>query len=66
MPFSEADRYRDWLVTVPSSLMKILSGMNLDPVVVSRKSLTLSVVYAPMIVSEDYGELVVFDDLKPR
>jgi len=66
VPFNDAYRYMDWLLTVPLLLMEILFVMNLDPAVMSSKSWTLGIGSALMIVSGYYGELVVTGDLTPR
>merc|ERR1711957_434998 len=65
VPFNDAYRYMDWLLTVPLLLMAILFVMNLDPAVMSSKSWTLGIGSALMIVSGYYGELVVTGDLTP-
>jgi len=66
VPFNDAYRYMDWLLTVPLLLMEILFVMKLSPEVMSSKSWTLGVGSALMIVSGYYGELVVTGDLTPR
>jgi len=66
VPFNDAYRYMDWLLTVPLLLIEILLVMNLSPEEFSRKSWTLGVGSALMIVSGYYGELTVTGDLTPR
>ena len=66
MPFNDAYRYMDWLLTVPLLLIEILLVMKLDEATYSAKSKTLGVGSALMIVSGYYGELTVTGDLTPR
>merc|ERR1711869_167715 len=66
IPFNDAYRYMDWLLTVPLLLIEILLVMKLDPATFSEKAKTLGVGSALMIVSGYYGELVVTGDLTPR
>jgi len=66
IPFNDAYRYMDWLLTVPLLLIEILLVMKLDEKVFSEKAWTLGVSSALMIVSGYYGELVVTGDLTPR
>merc|ERR1712048_763290 len=66
VPFNDAYRYMDWLLTVPLLLIEILLVMNLTPEEYSSKALTLGLGSALMIVSGYYGELVVTGDLTPR
>merc|ERR1711939_607156 len=66
IPFNDAYRYMDWLLTVPLLLIEILLVMNLDAETYSAKAKTLGVGSALMIVSGYYGELVVTGDLTPR
>jgi len=66
IPFNDAYRYMDWLLTVPLLLIEILLVMNLDAETYSAKAKTLGVGSALMIVSGYYGELVVSGDLTPR
>jgi len=66
VPFNDAYRYMDWLLTVPLLLLEILMVMNLSPEVFSFKAWTLGVASALMIVSGYYGELVITGDLAPR
>merc|ERR1712211_224793 len=66
VPFNDAYRYMDWLLTVPLLLIEILLVMNLDAETYSAKAKTLGLGSALMIVSGYYGELVVTGDLTPR
>merc|ERR1712187_337710 len=66
VPFNDACRYMDWLLTVPLLLIEILLVMKLDDKTYSSKAWTLGVGSALMIVSGYYGELVVTGDLTPR
>merc|ERR1712185_727041 len=66
IPFNDAYRYMDWLLTVPLLLIEILLVMKLDEAVFSKKAWTLGLGSALMIVSGYYGELVVTGDLTPR
>merc|ERR1711904_63894 len=66
IPFNDAYRYMDWLLTVPLLLIEILLVMRLDEKTFSEKAKTLGVGSALMIVSGYYGELVVTGDLTPR
>merc|ERR1712107_721202 len=66
LPFNDAYRYMDWLLTVPLLLIEILLVMKLDPETYAAKSKTLGVGSALMIVSGYYGELTVTGDLTPR
>jgi len=66
VPFNDAYRYMDWLLTVPLLLIEILLVMNLDAETYNSKAWTLGLGSALMIVSGYYGELVVTGDLTPR
>merc|ERR1712019_61855 len=66
VPFNDAYRYMDWLLTVPLLLIEILLVMKLDEKTFSDKAWTLGLGSALMIVSGYYGELVVTGDLTPR
>jgi len=66
VPFNDAYRYMDWLLTVPLLLIEILLVMKLKPEEYSSKAWTLGFGSALMIVSGYYGELVVTGDLTPR
>jgi bacteriorhodopsin len=66
VPFNDAYRYMDWLLTVPLLLIEILLVMKLDEATYAVKSKTLGVSAALMIVTGYYGELTVSGDLTPR
>merc|ERR1712014_433101 len=66
VPFNDAYRYMDWLLTVPLLLIEILLVMKLDEETYNKKAWTLGLFSALMIVSGYYGELVVTGDLTPR
>jgi len=66
VPFNDAYRYMDWLLTVPLLLIEILLVMKIDEAEFNSKAWTLGVGSALMIVSGYYGELVVTGDLTPR
>merc|ERR1711879_35041 len=66
VPFNDAYRYMDWLLTVPLLLIEILLVMKLDDKTYSSKAWTLGAGSALMIVSGYYGELVITGDLTPR
>merc|ERR1739845_133665 len=66
VPFNDAYRYMDWLLTVPLLLIEILLVMNISPEEYNTKAWTLGFGSALMIVSGYYGELVVTGDLTPR
>merc|ERR1719265_1650403 len=66
VPFNDAYRYMDWLLTVPLLLIEILLVMKLDERDYNEKAKNLGVSAALMIVSGYYGELVVTGDLTPR
>merc|ERR1711865_983445 len=66
VPFNDAYRYMDWLLTVPLLLIEILLVMKLSPEVYSTKAWTLGPFSALMIISGYYGELVVTGNLTPR
>merc|ERR1712100_441180 len=66
VPFNDAYRYMDWLLTVPLLLIEILLVMKLQPDEYSSKAWALGLGSALMIVSGYYGELVVTGDLTPR
>jgi len=66
IPFNDAYRYMDWLLTVPLLLIEILLVMNLDAQAFNDKAWTLGFGSALMIASGYYGELVVTGDLTPR
>jgi len=66
VPFNDAYRYMDWLLTVPLLLLEILLVMKLPASQLNSKGWTLGLGAALMIVSGYYGELVVTGDLTPR
>merc|ERR1711988_1400865 len=66
VPFNDAYRYMDWLLTVPLLLIEILLVMKLDDQTYNSKAWTLGLGSALMICSGYYGELVVTGDLTPR
>merc|ERR1712232_1310188 len=66
VPFNDAYRYMDWLLTVPLLLVEILLVMKLDEATYAAKSKILGAGSALMIISGYYGELVVTGDLTPR
>merc|ERR1712149_131518 len=66
VPFNDAYRYMDWLLTVPLLLIEILLVMKLDAETYSAKAKTLGVGSALMIISGYYGELTVTGDLSAR
>jgi len=66
VPFNDAYRYMDWLLTVPLLLIEILLVMNLTPSQFKCKSWALGLGSALMIVSGYYGEGFVSGDLAPR
>jgi len=66
VPFNDAYRYMDWLLTVPLLLIEILLVMRLDEDEYNKKAWTLGFGSALMIASGYYGELTVTGDLTPR
>jgi hypothetical protein len=66
VPFNDAYRYMDWLLTVPLLLLEILLVMKLDESTLKCKGWTLGLGSALMIVSGYYGELFISGDLTPR
>jgi len=66
VPFNDAYRYMDWLLTVPLLLIEILLVMKLDEGEFRCKSWTLGLGSALMIVTGYYGELIISGDLGPR
>jgi bacteriorhodopsin len=66
VPFNDAYRYMDWLLTVPLLLIEILLVCKLSEADFSKKAWTLGAGSALMIVSGYYGELVITGDLTPR
>jgi len=66
VPFNDAYRYMDWLLTVPLLLIEILLVCKLSDAEYSSKAWNLGLGSALMIVSGYYGELTVTGDLTPR
>merc|ERR1711972_153763 len=66
IPFNDAYRYMDWLLTVPLLLIEILLVMKLDEGALNTKGWTLGFGSALMICSGYYGELCITGDLTPR
>jgi len=66
VPFNDAYRYMDWLLTVPMLLMEIVLVMNLSGEQASQKCLTLGVSSALMIILGYPGELIINGDLSTR
>merc|ERR1711988_1870735 len=66
IPFNDAYRYMDWLLTVPLLLIEILLVMKLSPEEFADKARKLGVGSALMIFTGYYGELIVAGDLAPR
>jgi bacteriorhodopsin len=66
IPFNDAYRYMDWLLTVPLLLLEILFVMDLDEATLNAKGRVLGWGSALMIVSGYYGELTISGDLTPR
>jgi len=66
VPFNDAYRYMDWLLTVPLLLIEILLVMKLEEGEFRCKSWTLGLGSALMIVTGYYGELIISGDLGPR
>merc|ERR1711865_1279364 len=66
VPFNDAYRYMDWLLTVPLLLIEIILVMKLSPEEASSRSWTLGVGSAAMIACGYPGELIVSGDLSQR
>merc|ERR1719456_1852174 len=66
VPFNDAYRYMDWLLTVPLLLMEIVLVMNLPKEESNSKCWVLGTGSALMIVSGYKGELVLTGNLAPR
>merc|ERR1712216_1113517 len=66
VPFNDAYRYMDWLLTVPLLLIEILLVMNLPADEQSSKCWSLGTAAALMIVLGYPGELIVKGDLTTR
>lgn len=59
VPFNDAYRYMDWLLTVPLLLVEIILVMDLDSAEASKKSWQLGIAAALMIVLGYPGELIL-------
>jgi bacteriorhodopsin len=66
VPFNDAYRYMDWLLTVPLLLIEIILVMQLSPEESNRQCWRLGTLSALMILSGYKGELVLTGDLTPR
>jgi len=66
VPFNDAYRYMDWLLTVPMLLMEIVLVMKLSSEEASQKCVSLGVSSALMIVLGYPGELIVEGNLGQR
>jgi hypothetical protein len=66
VPFNDAYRYMDWLLTVPLLLIEIILVMTLTPEESNKQCWRLGVLSALMILSGYKGELVLTGDLTPR
>jgi len=66
VPFNDAYRYMDWLLTVPLLLIEIILVMKLSPAEAASKSQTLGSAAAVMILLGYPGELIVSGDLGTR
>jgi len=66
IPFNDAYRYMDWLLTVPMLLMEIVLVMKLEPEQATAKCQTLGVSSALMIILGYPGELIVEGELYMR
>merc|ERR1712238_206834 len=59
IPFNDAYRYMDWLLTVPLLLIEIILVMKLSPEETSRQGISLGASSALMIILGYPGELVL-------
>jgi len=66
VPFNDAYRYMDWLLTVPLLLMEIILTMKMSPAESSAYCKQLGVASAAMIAVGYPGELVISGDLSKR
>jgi len=66
IPFNDAYRYMDWLLTVPLLLIEIVLVMNLGEAETFTKSWQLGAAAALMIILGYPGELILGDDLSGR
>jgi len=62
VPFNDAYRYMDWLLTVPLLLIEIILVMKLSPEETMSKAITLGTASAAMIIIGYPGELLRSDD----
>merc|ERR1719388_68225 len=66
VPFNDAYRYMDWLLTVPLLLLEIIFCMSLTKEETSKEAWSLGISSAAMIAVGYPGELVVTGNLMPR
>merc|ERR1711924_71697 len=66
VPFNDAYRYMDWLLTVPLLLIEIVFVMKLSDEETKKKATTLGVASGLMICNGYPGELIVEGDLSVR
>jgi bacteriorhodopsin len=66
IPFNDAYRYMDWLLTVPMLLAEIILVMNLPAAEASEKCVSLGAAAALMILLGYPGELIVEGNLSTR
>jgi len=66
VPFNDAYRYMDWLLTVPLLLLEIIFCMNLTKEQRTSEAWSLGISSAAMIAAGYPGELVVTGNLMPR
>jgi len=66
VPFNDAYRYMDWLLTVPLLLIEIVLCMKLNAAETSRQCWSLGVSSAVMIAVGYPGELIVTGDFSER
>merc|ERR1712146_99408 len=66
VPFNDAYRYMDWLLTVPLLLIEIVFVMKLSDEETKKKAINLGVASGLMICIGYPGELVVEGDLGVR
>jgi len=62
VPFNDAYRYMDWLLTVPLLLIEIILVMKLDPAETTSKAVTLGTSAALMIILGYPGETILDTD----
>ena len=66
IPFNDAYRYMDWLLTVPLLLIEIIFCCNLSPDETAKKAWALGVSSGLMIILGYPGELIIEGDLGVR